>query len=112
MFRSSESTSNKTNLSFLVSPTILDEDDFDDLWQLSLQKKMEAERYIGTRRLRVMDRKWTGANQSRARVLEDSGTTIEDLDAQAENELPYYHRPDRTPAKPAGPSTPTTNSGQ
>ena len=112
LFRSSESTSNKTNLYFFVSPTILDEDDFDDLWQLSLQKKMEAERYIGTRRLRVMDRKWTGANQSRARVLEDSGTTIEDLDAQAENELPYYHRPDRTPAKPAGPSTPTTNSGQ
>jgi len=115
LFKRSESTSSKTNLYFFVSPTILDEDDFDDLWQISLQKKMEAERYIGTRRLRVIDRKWTGGNQRQALILEDPGTTVEDLDAQAENELPYYHRPDRQvtrPGKPAGPATPTGNQGQ
>jgi type II secretory pathway component GspD/PulD (secretin) len=110
LFRSSDDTQNKTNLYFFVTPTILDEDDFDDLWQLSLQKKMEADRYIGTRRLRIIDRKWTSSTSAQARTLEDTGTTIEDLDALSENEMPHYHRPDRQQKKasaPTGPVTPT-----
>ncbi len=109
LFRKSEATSSKTNLYFFVTPTILDEDDFDDLWQLSLQRKMEAARYIGTRRLRLIDRKWTGPDAAQARTLEDSGASVEDLDKQGENEMPYYHRPDRQAKKagePTGPATP------
>ena len=112
LFRSSDDTSNKTNLYFFVTPTILDEDDFDDLWQLSLQKKMEADRYIGTRRLRLIDRKWTSPSAAQARTLEDTGTSLEDIDRFSDNEMPYYHRPDRqkTQATPSGPVTP--NQGQ
>jgi general secretion pathway protein D len=117
LFRRSEQTSNKTNLYFFVTPTILDEDDFDDLWQLSLQRKMEAERYIGTRRLRLVDQRWTGADSSQAQMLEDPGTTIEDLDRAGDNELPYFQRPDvqlSRPGAPTGPAAPTptpTTSG-
>jgi general secretion pathway protein D len=110
-FRSSQDTSSKTNLYFFVTPTILDEDDFDDLWQVSLQKKMEADRYIGTRRLRLVDRKWTSRESAQARTLEDPGATIDDIDRQGESETPYYHRPDRQAPKakaPTGPSTPGT----
>jgi general secretion pathway protein D len=113
LFRTSDDTQNKTNLYFFVTPTILDEDDFDDLWQVSLQKKMEADRYIGTRRLRIVDRKWTSTASAQARTLEDPGTTIEDLDALGENETPHYHRPDRqakSASAPTGPVTP--NQGQ
>ncbi|MGE3171930.1 MAG: secretin N-terminal domain-containing protein [Planctomycetota bacterium] len=110
LFRRSESTTAKTNLYFFVTPTILDEDDFDDLWQVSLQRKMEADRYIGTRRLRLIDRKWTSSEGSHARTLEDTGTTVEDLDAMGENEMPFYDRPDRArrrAAAPTGPESPT-----
>jgi general secretion pathway protein D len=113
LFRSSDDQQNKTNLYFFVTPTILDEDDFDDLWQVSLQKKMEADRYIGTRRLRIVDRKWTSASSAQARTLEDTGTTIEDLDALGENEMPHYHRPDRQQKKASAPTGPVTpNQGQ
>jgi type II secretory pathway component GspD/PulD (secretin) len=92
LFRKSESTSNKTNLYFFVTPTILDEDDFQDLWHASLNKKLEAEKYIGNRRLQLIDRKWTGTAGAQARNLEDPGTTSEDLDLQGEYELPTYRR--------------------
>ena len=74
---------------------------------------MEADRYIGTRRLRLIDRKWTSSSSAQARTLEDTGTTIEDIDALGENNTPYYHRPDRQQKKagaPTGPATP--NQGQ
>lgn len=106
LFRSSDDTSNKTNLYFFVTPTILDEDDFDDLWQVSLQKKMEADRYIGTRRLRIIDRKWSNRDAAQARTLEDAGTTVDDLDAQGDNEMPLYSRPDRQAKKATGPTGP------
>src|SRR5262249_23549665 len=73
LFRSSSDTNDKTNLYFFVTPTILDEDDFDDLWQVSLQRKMDAERYIGSRRLQVVDRKWRGVEAGSIRTLEDPG---------------------------------------
>jgi general secretion pathway protein D len=108
-FRRSESTSNKTNLYFFVTPTILDEDDFSDLYHLSLQKKLEAQDYIGERRLRIIDKSWKGA-ASQARTLEDQGTTVEDLDLQGEFEMPTYRRsqPDdrRAPGKPVAPGAP------
>ena len=43
-------------------------------------------------------------------VNAEDGTTIEDLDALSENEMPHYHRPDRQQKKasaPTGPVTPT-----
>jgi general secretion pathway protein D len=102
LFRRSENTSNKTNLYFFVTPTILDEDSFQDLYHVSLNKKLEAEQYIGTRRLRIIDRRWSGMPSGQARTLEDMGSTIEDLDAQGEFEMPTYRRHRRT----AGPASP------
>ena len=100
LFRSSEASSNKTNLYFFVTPTILDEDSFQDLYHLSLQKKLEAQDYIGERRLRIIDRRWSGTT---SRTLEDMGSTIEDLDAQGEYEMPTYRR---DASGPSAPSTP------
>jgi len=105
LFRSSESTSNKTNLYFFVTPTILDEDSFQDLYHLSLQKKLEAQDYIGERRLRIIDRRWAGNPGGAARTLEDMGATIEDLDLQGEYEMPTYRRSRSAPG-PAAPGAP------
>jgi type II secretion system protein D len=110
LFRKSEDTTNKTNLYFFVTPTILDEDDFQDLWHLSLQKKLEAQDYIGERRLRLIDRRWDGTT-NQARTLEDKGTTVEDLDAQGEYEMPTYRRTPKdehaAAGKSSGPNAPT-----
>lgn len=105
LFRRSESTSNKTNLYFFVTPSILDEDDFQDLAHLSYNKKLEAEKYIGNRRLQLIDRKWTG---SQARTLDDPGTTSEDLDRQGSYDDPAYQRtPGGTqPSEPTAPKAP------
>jgi hypothetical protein len=114
LFKRSESTTNKTNLYFFVTPTILDEDDFQDLWQMSLQKKLQAQDYIGERRLRIIDRGWTGTTSAQARTLEDSGSTVEDLDAQGEYEMPTYRRAPRVdqdrrpPGQPTAPASPVT----
>jgi len=105
LFRRSENTSNKTNLYFFVTPTILDEDSFQDLYHVSLNKKLEAEQYIGTRRLRIIDRRWSGMPSGQTRTLEDMGSTIEDLDAQGEYEMPTYRR-NRPSAGPASPELP------
>ena len=107
LFRRSENTANKTNLYFFVTPTILDEDSFQDLYYVSLHKKLEAQDYIGERRLRVIDRRWSGATTSQARTLEDMGTTIEDLDAQGEYEMPTYRRTRLSP----GPASPEQATG-
>ena len=119
LFRSTQDIANKTNLYFFVTPTILDEDDFDDLWQLSLQKKMEADNYIGSRRLQLVDRQWHGSEAAQARTLEDSGATVEDVDRQGENELPRssYSRSAAAkkangvsvPSGPNGPPAPAVN---
>lgn len=111
-FRRSENTSNKTNLYFFVTPTILDEDDFQDLYRVSLSRKLEAEEYIGDRRLRIIDRKWKADPNAEARTLEDTGSTIEDLDVQGENEMPTYRRsrPQSVP-NPKGPSAPSDPNG-
>jgi general secretion pathway protein D len=102
LFRRSEDTTNKTNLYFFVTPTILDEDSFQDLYHVSLQKKLEAQDYIGERRLRIIDRRWSGNTAGGARTLEDLGATIEDLDTQGEYEMPTYRRSRSTP----GPNAP------
>ncbi|MEO6595570.1 MAG: secretin N-terminal domain-containing protein [Planctomycetota bacterium] len=107
LFRRSESTTNKTNLYFFVTPTILDEDDFQDLWHVSLQRKLEAADYIGERRLRIIDRRWNGTTSAQARTLEDMGTTVEDLDAQGEYEMPTYRRTTPIEAQGKQPGTPT-----
>ena len=113
LFRRSEKTNNKTNLYFFVTPTILDEDDFQDLYHISLNRKLEAQDYIGERRLRIIDRRWSGMASAQARTLDDLGTTIEDLDVQGEYEMPSWHRtrPSKSPAVqgPSAPSTTPTN---
>lgn len=110
LFKSYESQSNKTNLYFFVTPTILDEDDFQDLWHLSLQKKLEASNYIGERRLRIIDKRWTGAAGDQARRLEDEGATIEDLDAQSGFEMPLYDRGRQPANMPIAPGAPQPNA--
>ena len=102
LFRRSENSSNKTNLYFFVTPTILDEDSFQDLYHVSLNKKLEAEQYIGSRRLRIIDRRWSGMTAGQSRTLSDMGSTIEDIDAQGEFEMPTYRRKRMTP----GPASP------
>ncbi|MBL8754665.1 MAG: type II and III secretion system protein, partial [Planctomycetes bacterium] len=112
-FRKSESTSNKTNLYFFVTPTILDEDEFQDLYQVTLDRKLEAKEYIGDRRLRIIDRKW-GLNQDApATTMKDSGANIEDLDLQGEFELPTYRRQRTDPAAtvPTVPTAPNASNG-
>jgi general secretion pathway protein D len=104
LFRRSESTSNKTNLYFFVTPTILDEDDFSDLHHVSLNRKLEAQDYIGERRLRIIDRSWPSAGSTQARTLEDMGTTVEDLDRMGEYEPPVYRR-----VRTTGPAAPEEN---
>ncbi|MFN9332743.1 MAG: secretin N-terminal domain-containing protein [Planctomycetota bacterium] len=111
LFSKSESTKNKTNLYFFVTPTILDEPDFQDLYKLSLDRKLEAEEYIGERRLRVIDRKWKADPFAESRRLGDTGATIEDLDAQGENETPTYRRTRPQPTAPSAPSTPGQPDG-
>ena len=91
-FQSGGSETIKTNLYFFVTPTILDEQDFSDLAQLSWRKKLEAASYIGNVRMQLVDQKW---RPGRPETLEDSGATIEDLDAFGGFEIPYYERPDR-----------------
>ncbi|GAB4152990.1 MAG: GspD family T2SS secretin variant ExeD [Planctomycetota bacterium] len=109
LFRKSESTSNKTNLYFFVTPTILDEDDFQDLFQVSLQRKQQAANYIGTRRMQMVDRKWLGAGRpSEVQTLDDPGATVEDLDHRSGNEAPLFRLSDRDQGvkTPQGPLTP------
>ncbi|MBL8726243.1 MAG: hypothetical protein JNK49_19520 [Planctomycetes bacterium] len=101
LFRRSEKTTNKTNLYFFVTPSILDEDDFQDLYHVSLQRKLEAQDYIGERRLRIIDRKWTSTAAAQARTLADTGATIENLDQQGGFDMPFYERSRRLDVKPA-----------
>jgi general secretion pathway protein D len=111
LFRRSEKTTNKTNLYFFVTPTVLDEGDFQDLYHLSLNKKLEAQDYIGERRLRIIDRRWSGNTATQARTLEDTGATIEDLDLQGENEMLFWRRSRPTSTatpNPQGPTAPST----
>ncbi len=115
-FGKSESTSNKTNLYFFVTPTILDEDDFQDLYQISLERKLEAKEYIGDRRLRILDRKWKLRDDDQAMTMKDTGATIEDIDQQGEFEMPTYRRSREfvAPNKkgPSGPASPTGVDGK
>jgi general secretion pathway protein D len=114
LFKTYNREDNKTNLYFFVTPTILDEPDFQDLWQVSLAKKMQAEQYIGTRRLQLVDPKWTGSHgPAQPRTLEDKGATHENVDSQGNFETPFYMRPgaEEGTRKPnlSGPSQPGGN---
>ena len=60
---------------------------------------------IGERRLRIIDRRWSGTPGGTARTLEDMGATIEDLDLQGEYEMPTYRRSASSPG-PAAPEAP------
>ena len=112
LFRQSSSTNNKTNLYFFLTPTILDEPDFRDLKQVSLQRKMQAETYIGTRRLQIVDRRWTGGagRPSAPQTLEEG--SIEELDANGGNETPYLPpvRRDQGLRSPTGPASPESGT--
>jgi Flp pilus assembly secretin CpaC len=100
----------KTNLYFFITPHILDETDFSDLDELSTRKKLEAEHYIGPRRLKIIDRKWDSNNK--AETLEDAGAGIENLDKGLGFEFPNYRRPPAEAAKPPVPVTPKSKTGQ
>lgn len=105
-FRKSEATTTKTNLYFFVTPTILDEDDFQDLWHVSLNKKLEAQDYIGERRLQLIDRRWD-PKSAKARRLEDPGTTVEDLDRYGAWDTPTFSRN----TGPTAPGSPEQKNG-
>ena len=112
LFRKSEDQSNKTNLYFFVTPTILDEDDFQDLYYVSLNKKLEAKDYIGDRRLQIIDKRYTPNRVEEPRTLEDAGATYEDLDRQGGYELGGASRRNRaSTGAPNAPSAPSTPSG-
>ncbi|MFQ5503490.1 MAG: secretin N-terminal domain-containing protein [Planctomycetota bacterium] len=90
LFRRHEKVNRKTNLYFFVTPHILDEDDFSDLADLTFRKKLEAAKYIGHRRVKIIDRKWRGTETMR---LDDTSSTIEDLDRMGGFDIPSYQRP-------------------
>lgn len=98
LFRSYGKTKDKTNLYFFLTANILDETDFSDLAEISFRKKMEAAQYIGHKRIQLIDRRWR--EPTLVDRLEDSGSTVEDLDQYGGFELPTYKRPsaDVTPA--------------
>ena len=96
LFRSTQTTLRKTNLYFFITPHILKEDDFSDLQELSFRKKLEAGRYIGHKRLRIVDRRWKGRDSYK---LEDSKSTIEDLDRMGGFSIPTYKLPERSERK-------------
>jgi hypothetical protein len=56
----------------------------------------------------VIDRKWKADPFAESRRLEDTGSTIEDLDAQGENETPTYRRTRPQATAPSAPTAPTT----
>lgn len=90
LFRSTELTKRKTNLYFFLTPHILSDEDFADLEQMTYRKKLEAARYIGNRRLKVLDPNWRGQDEGK---LEDPLSTIEDLDRLGGFDIPTYQRP-------------------
>ncbi len=101
LFRKQETTKRKTNLYFFLTPHILDEEDFSDLSKLTFEKKLEASKYIGHRRLKILDPKWKGEDSY---SLEDPASTIEDLDKLGGFEIPTYVRPPAGETKPDGAS--------
>lgn len=90
LFRSYSNQKTKTNLYFFLTPNILDETDFSDMSEVSFRKKMEAAKYIGHRRMQMVDRKWR--EPTMAQRLEDSGATVDDLDQYGGFEIPSYKR--------------------
>ncbi|MBK8976845.1 MAG: hypothetical protein IPM29_13080 [Planctomycetes bacterium] len=112
LFRNRSTELRKTNLYFFVTPTILDEEDFLDLQEISDRKKLEAAQYIGNRRLKVVDPKWTGSTQL---TLDDPRATVDDLDRFGGFEFPRYRRPDTPPeldgSRPTGPELGTGEIG-
>ena len=112
LFRKSEDETKKTNLYFFVTPTILDEDDFQDLYYVSLNKKLEAKDYIGERRLQIIDKRYTPNRMEEPRTLEDAGATVEDLDRQGGYEFGGSLRRGRgAPSAPSAPSAPPAPGG-
>ena len=99
LFGSTTTENRKTNLYFFVTPTILDEEDFSDLREVSQRKKLEAADYIGDRRLRIVDNKWLDGARA---TLDDRDATIEDLDRYGGFALPHRTRPQSPPIDPAG----------
>jgi general secretion pathway protein D len=94
LFRNKTTETRKTNLYFFVTPTILDEQDFSDLREVSQRKKLEASEYIGDRRLRIVDNKWLGGTRA---TLDDRNATLDDFDRGGSFDLPYRSRGE-TPA--------------
>jgi len=119
LFRNSSSQKSKTNLYFFLTPHILDEDDFQDLADISFKKKLEASEYIGHRRIELIDKKWKGPSE--ADRLQDPGASLDDYARRSGGDFPYYQGASRdVDAKtadklkksnlPAGPAMPTTQS--
>ncbi|MEE2887309.1 MAG: secretin N-terminal domain-containing protein [Planctomycetota bacterium] len=110
LFKTYVKDKNKTNLYFFITPHILDETDFSDLDELSTRKKLEAEHYIGPRRLKIIDRKWDSSNK--AETLDDPGANIENLDKGLGFEFPNYRRPPTESKKPPTPGKPKAEPGK
>jgi general secretion pathway protein D len=119
LFKRWDNSHSKTNLYFFITPHILVEEDFSDLAEMTFRKKVEASEYIGHRRLQIVDRSWRGSD-----VLEDSGSTLEQIDKLGGFEIPAYQKPElhdptstrrqgrqgqqgprRDPQEPPGPGT-------
>ncbi|PIE24106.1 MAG: hypothetical protein CSA62_04690 [Planctomycetota bacterium] len=87
LFRNTEKTQRKTNLYFFLTPYILDDPDFADLAELTLQRKLDASRYIGDERLKIIDRKWQGKSSY---SLEDSEAILDDIERLGGFDIPSY----------------------
>jgi general secretion pathway protein D len=87
LFRNTEKTQRKTNLYFFLTPYILDDPDFADLAELTLQRKLDASKYIGDERLKIIDRKWQGKSSY---SLEDSESILDDIERLGGFDIPSY----------------------
>ncbi|MFT7485839.1 MAG: general secretion pathway protein D [Candidatus Paceibacteria bacterium] len=63
-FRSDTTSNNRTTLYFFVTPHILRDRDFADLWEISYRKKLEAAEVIGPDRVRQVDQYFDPTDES------------------------------------------------
>lgn len=80
LFRSDTTSNNRTTLYFFVTPHILRDRDFADLWEISYRKKLEAAEVIGPERVRQVDKFFK---------INDDGVDFSRF------EIPIYKSPER-----------------
>ena len=84
----------KTNLYFFVTPTILDDDEFADLAELTHRKKLEASRSTSATAACASSIRSGSRHRGAAATWKTPGATIEDISiSSAASSYPHYNEP-------------------